>query len=196
MKDSGDLDGARDILPQAPVADPMHGPWFWVEFLDRNFEVALEHATQHPRDVIENRLWAEWAHSEALLQLDREDEALEQLRATAEELEGLTASASSLLARLQGRCYAHLGQREDAIRSILRAIDLSPGDLMARPAYEEDLAYIHAALGDDEAASEIFDRLLGTSYDDAVTVEILRLDPRLDSLRDHPRFQALLEKYG
>jgi len=27
-------------------------------------------------------------------------------------------------------------------------------------------------------------------------VPLLKLDPRWDPLRDHPRFQALLEKYG
>jgi len=61
---------------------------------------------------------------------------------------------------------------------------------------EEFLASVYAVFGDSEAAVEILDRLLTTPYNQAITVERLRLDPLLDPIRDHPRFQAMLDKHG
>jgi serine/threonine-protein kinase len=55
-------------------------------------------------------------------------------------------------------------------------------------------AMILAQAGDHEAAlDEIEWQLSGPSW---LTVHLLQLDPRWDPLRDHPRFQALLEKYA
>ncbi len=44
----------------------------------------------------------------------------------------------------------------------------------------------------DAALDEIEQLLAGPGY---VSVHTLRLDPRWDPIREHPRFQALLAKY-
>jgi serine/threonine-protein kinase len=58
----------------------------------------------------------------------------------------------------------------------------------------EDRARILAQVGDAEAALDEIARLLaGPSW---LSVHTLRLDPRWDPIRDHPRFKALLAEYG
>ena len=47
--------------------------------------------------------------------------------------------------------------------------------------------------GHDEALVEIEQLLAGPSL---TSVHTLRIDPRWHPIRDDPRFQALLEKYG
>jgi len=55
---------------------------------------------------------------------------------------------------------------------------------------------VHHADPGEGKALDTLDRLLGSEYPFAITVHELRFLPDYDPLRDHPRFQALLEKYG
>ena len=57
-----------------------------------------------------------------------------------------------------------------------------------------DLAVIYTMLGEYDAALNEIEYLL--SIPSPMSVPLLRLDPIYDPLRDHPRFQDLLEKYG
>ena len=61
----------------------------------------------------------------------------------------------------------------------------------AHPAIE--LAKIYTRVGETDKALDLIDELLSIPCD--LSVGLLRLDPVWDPLRDHPRFQALLEKY-
>ena len=56
------------------------------------------------------------------------------------------------------------------------------------------MAEVHAILGDNGRAIEILDGLL--SKPAPVTVQGLKVNPIWDPLRNDPRFQALLNKYG
>jgi hypothetical protein len=57
-----------------------------------------------------------------------------------------------------------------------------------------DLASIHAGLGnEDEALRRVEELLTIPSW---ISPAWLRVDPRFDPLRDHPGFQALLERYA
>ncbi|UCC83054.1 MAG: hypothetical protein JSW46_19215, partial [Gemmatimonadota bacterium] len=91
--------------------------------------------------------------------------------------------------------YAGLGMKEAAVREGQMAVDLMP---MSKDALEATdplrrLAQIHVMVGDYEAAIDLLDYLL--SIPSYVSVPYLRLHPMWDPLHDHPRFQALLEKY-
>ena len=94
-----------------------------------------------------------------------------------------------------GRAYAGLGRKEEAIREGLRAVELLPisRDALNGPNYVLELAWIYAMVGEQEAAIEQLDRYL--SVPAGWSIEGLLHDPLIDLLRDHPRFQALLEKY-
>lgn len=58
----------------------------------------------------------------------------------------------------------------------------------------EELALILTMTGRYDAAIDRIEFLLSVPGD--MSVARLRLDPRWDPLRSHPRFQTLLEKYS
>jgi TolB-like protein/Flp pilus assembly protein TadD/tRNA A-37 threonylcarbamoyl transferase component Bud32 len=67
-------------------------------------------------------------------------------------------------------------------------------DQLFRVVLSEARAMIFAQAGlVDEALSELEPLLAGPSH---TSVHMIRLDPRWDPIREHPRFQALLEQYG
>jgi len=101
-----------------------------------------------------------------------------------------------------GRLYAMLGRRNDAIREGKRAVELLPvsKEAVNGPVHVETLAVIYvlvgeldAAVGELDAAVDQIEYLMSIPYN--LTVGELRNHPVWDPLRDHPRFQALLEKY-
>jgi len=58
----------------------------------------------------------------------------------------------------------------------------------------EDLARVHALVGDPDAAIDLLEELLAKPT--RLCAQVVRLDPAWDPLRSHPRFQALLRKHG
>ena len=93
-----------------------------------------------------------------------------------------------------GIAYAGLSRKEDAIKEGKLAVELLPVSKEAmRGAYRvEDLAAIYAMVGEYDAAVEQLAYLL--SIPSHISVPLLRLDPKWDALRDHPRFQRLLKR--
>ena len=59
-----------------------------------------------------------------------------------------------------------------------------------------DLALIYTIVGEHDAALDQIEYLLSIPAGRYMSVGLLRIDPRWDPLRDHPRFQKLLEDYG
>jgi serine/threonine-protein kinase len=94
-----------------------------------------------------------------------------------------------------GHAYARLGRGENAVASAERAVEMWPlsKDAFegARPAIE--LAKTFARVGDQSRAIDQIEDLL--SIPCRLSVPLLQLGPDWDPLRDHPRFQALLEEY-
>jgi tetratricopeptide (TPR) repeat protein len=95
-----------------------------------------------------------------------------------------------------GIAYAGLGRKDDAIREGELAVELLP---MSKEAWRgaarvEDLARIYTMLGEYDAAIDRLEILLAVPS--PMSVPMLRIDPTWNPLRGHPRFQALLEKYG
>ena len=150
----------------------------------------------------------------------RYDEAITQLRA-ARDLAPQSAQAHFGL----GRVYAGKGANAQAIDELIQAASLSgrsPGivaelartyavsgrkseaeqliaelnDRSREPDYHvspQALAYIYAALGDRDRAFELLTR----AFDDRMaSVLWLKVDPRVDSLRQDPRYAALVLRLG
>ncbi len=94
-----------------------------------------------------------------------------------------------------GLALAGLGQKEEAIDMGLHAVKLCPiaHDVFRGPAFLGELAYIHLATGDFDTALREFEHLL--SIPSQFNARILQLDPRLDPVRDDPRFKAMIKKY-
>jgi tetratricopeptide (TPR) repeat protein len=95
-----------------------------------------------------------------------------------------------------GFAYAGLGREEEAVREGKRAVELYP---VSKDEYDgtdvvQDLAVIYTMVGEYDAALDEIEYLL--SIPGWISYHDLRLDPRWDPLRGHPRFQALLEKYA
>ncbi len=95
----------------------------------------------------------------------------------------------------RGLALAGLGRRQEALRearwlqqSVVYREDAYDSRLVA-----EERARILAQAGEAEAALDEIEQLLAGPGD--MSVHTLRLDPRWDPLREHPRFQRLLEQY-
>jgi TolB-like protein/Flp pilus assembly protein TadD len=95
----------------------------------------------------------------------------------------------------RGLALAGLGRREEAAAEAgwLRRSDVYRGDAHFGTIAAEFRAQILAQSGYADAALDEVEHLLpGPSW---LSVHTLRLDPRWDAIRSHPRFQALLRKY-
>ncbi len=90
---------------------------------------------------------------------------------------------------------AGLGRRQEALQearwlqqSVVYREDAYAGRFVA-----EERARILTQAGEVDAALDEIEQLLaGPGF---LSVHTLRLDPRWDPIREHPRFQALLEQY-
>ncbi len=91
---------------------------------------------------------------------------------------------------------ALLGEKDAAIAEAKRATEILPEsiDAFEGPAMTQTLAEVYALVGEQDKAIDLLDGLL--SRPSSITVAILRIVPIWDSLRDNPRFIALLKKYG
>ena len=94
------------------------------------------------------------------------------------------------------KVLAYLGEKDAALAEARRASELLPEskDAFGGPEIAAGVAEVHAILGDNGRAIEILDGLLNRPS--AVTVQGLKVNPIWDPLRNDPRFQALIDKYG
>jgi TolB-like protein/class 3 adenylate cyclase/cytochrome c-type biogenesis protein CcmH/NrfG len=94
------------------------------------------------------------------------------------------------------KVLAYLNEKDSALAAAQRATELQPEskDAFGGPEIAAGVAEVHAILGDNTRVIEILDGLLGRPS--AVTVQGLKVNPIWDPLRNDPRFQALIEKYG
>jgi tetratricopeptide (TPR) repeat protein len=94
-----------------------------------------------------------------------------------------------------GHTYALLGRSEEAMRAGEQAVELMPisKDAMDGPDQAIELAKIYTQVGEADKALDLIEEVL--SIPSLLSVGLLHLDPAWDPLRNHPRFQALLEKY-
>ena len=92
-----------------------------------------------------------------------------------------------------GLVYAGLGNKEEAIRAGKKGVELLP---ITKEAWRgairvRDLAHIYAVVGEYDKALDEIELLL--SVPSTLSENILRLHPKWDPLRKHPRFIALLK---
>jgi serine/threonine protein kinase/tetratricopeptide (TPR) repeat protein len=206
----GDAEGARAVLEAMPrkvghAISRRPAAAYYERFrhrlFTRDYEAALEVLTDVPVAFDEGQ-W--WFIPKALLEahtchlMGRPERAHVLFRAALDLLgEELRDRPDDY--RVHGSLgivHAGLGQKDDAIREGKLAVKLVPvsKNAVIGPFRVEDLAIIYTLLGEYDAAIDQIEYLL--SIPCWMSVSLLCVDPRWDPLRDHPRFQRLLEHGG
>ncbi len=190
----GDTKGARAILKKAPQKNSgLHIYYsFWLEFLDRNYQAALEVlSSPYNVDVIRRPL----GEARAYLHMNKPDLARASFDAARKNFEKELQERPDdyEFHGLLGLAYAGLGRKEDAIREGKRAVELLPvsKDATWGPDNVLNLAYIYILVGEQNAAMDQIEYLLSIPCE--LSVALLRVDPRFDPLRNNPRFQKLVQ---
>src|SRR5438876_558441 len=201
----GDLSAAEKVFSSMPPeTDPglMTLARFWILRLKRNFPEALQVLQQFGGETLHNTTTAPApkAFLEGEIYLLQGDEAkartaLEHALVVSDQL--LRAAPEDAARHAQhGLILAGLGEKEKAIAEGKRAVELLPEseDAFDGPQITAALAQIYAWTGESDEAFRLLDHLLVVPSN--ITVPTLKLDPAWDPLRQDPRFQALIDKYG
>jgi tetratricopeptide (TPR) repeat protein len=120
----------------------------------------------------------------ALEQVGRVEEAIEEFRKAGE----ISAETSEALASLAHACA--VAGRTDEARQIAKALDERAAGRFVSPF---DRAIIFAGLGERENSCAWLER---AAEDRLPSIVEMRVDPRLASLREEPRFAALARRVG
>lgn len=191
----GSLKKARATLKRAPNANPGDYAWMWFiqERYERSFEAAFDRLTVAPdpiRPFVPKSLMLGFGY----LLLDQPQLAqasCESARPMAEKQVG--DNPHNPMGRLVlAETYTCLGRKAEAIREVEHAVELLPlsrdAILGAQALWHS--AAVHAWLGEHDTAIDRLATLL--SIPSSWSIWDLRLDPRWDALRDHPRFRELV----
>ncbi len=172
---------------------------FLVEMIDKNYQKAFEQLSLTSKEAIEEQFFfipkdllyaqvygclndrqSERKHYELALQLLQE-----KVKENPED---------SRLHSALGIAYAGLDRKEEAIKAGKKGVELLPvsKEAWAGSYRVMDLAQIYAMVGEPDTAINQIKYLL--TIPGELTISLLRIDPKWDPLRDHPRFQKLIER--
>lgn len=148
-------------------------------FLARRFQDA-ERQCRHTLDLDSGFGPAHQNLGLALAHSQKYDEAIAELKRAAE-----LSEHNTYVTALSGYVLAMAGKQAEA-RSVLK--ELASTSRYVSPFH---LALIHAQLGERDKAFELLER---ANEERVFSMLLLRIDPRVDSLRNDPRFEALLPR--
>jgi len=203
MRGWGDLTAARELLVTSGAMKIEYAPqepvWLTLNMYQRDWGAILFWLDNWTGDISESQfvlLAADQVRGLIYRFMGEMDTAEKCYKRALERLRTLIASRPEdhRLHIAIAAVHAGLGQREDARREAEEAVRLMPytKDAMVAPVIEFDQAIIQAQVGDFEASIDRFEHLL--RIPSWTSRNVLRLDPRLDPLRDHPRFQKLIQE--
>jgi serine/threonine-protein kinase len=198
---NGDTEKARALLETLPSLRFNDYWWILNGMLERNFQGVLGRLDSLSYDVAEGEYFNFYKHlAYAMVYHALNNQSLvkihaEEVRIALEEALREHPEDSRIHASL-GLAYAYLGRKEEAIREGKRAVSLYPQsrDAYGAPHYVNSLAMIYTVVGEYEEAINQLEYLISIASGDIVSIPVLRLDPMWDPLRQHPRFQSLLEE--
>jgi TolB-like protein/Tfp pilus assembly protein PilF len=202
LQSEGNTEKARGLLEAVDISDFALAAytWFMAEVLEGNFDVALERLSSVSGEWLEHQMMLRpkvLLHAQIQrLVGDMTSEALyyDSARVLL-EARVKQHPEDALVHSSLGIAYAGLGQKEQAIREGEIAVELLPvsKEALVGTTPVENLAQIYTMVGEYDAAVDKLEYLL--SVPSLASTLLLQLDPRWDPLRDHPRFQALLDRY-
>jgi len=154
----------------------------WPHYFARDYEAATRRFRK-ALELDEHFIPAHGWLGMALGQQGKYGEAIDTFR------RALEVERTPILLAMIGHAYAIAGEREKAIE----ALDALRDEAKARYVSPYDLAVIHAGLGNLSEAM----RTLRVAFDDrSAWMVFVRVDPRLDPLRELPEFQDLAARVG
>jgi TolB-like protein/Tfp pilus assembly protein PilF len=112
--------------------------------------------------------------------------------------DGEVGETASVIALSMPIAQASLGHRAEALQTLDDARAKLTESNMGFYLHTLSLvrAEVDVKLGDNDAAIAALDKALAGPTGRSVSVPLLKLDPTWDPIRNDPRFQALLKKYG
>jgi TolB-like protein/DNA-binding winged helix-turn-helix (wHTH) protein/tetratricopeptide (TPR) repeat protein len=198
-----DLPGARAVLESAPTANsvPVAHAWYWQEVYEGRYAEAIDRLLRLSQQAA---VLSDLQRPKVLLLALAQGLAGDHHAARKSYQTALTALDEHLrtnpdnayLHAFRAIALAGLGRIPDTMREGETAIALCPTSSDAVDGVEvlEAVAESYTMAGKLDRALDCLDRLL--SLPSWVSVPMLALDPRWAPLRNHPRFQTLVEKYG
>jgi TolB-like protein/Tfp pilus assembly protein PilF len=196
----GDRERARRVLEQAASTVDIDPAWILsfsrllIRVLGEEYAEALDRLTlEEARDTINYyQAKAEFSSRTGRPQLAAAYH--DSARAVLEVAVSGGATAFGRLGDDLALAYAGLGRKDEAVQTIESAVETAPVYMGADRGVglADDSAEIYVRVGEYEAAIDQLEYLL--SVPSLITIPLLRVDPLYDPLRDHPRFQALLER--
>ncbi len=199
----GDITPVKAALENPPTDLGDDGRWIaWLAALyERDYDMGLEIIGDFESDVYQGLTYFS---PKALMygatyslagQPELAEPAFEAARVQVEQALDVNPDDPRLYVAL-GVALAGLEEPDAALRAARRATELLPtsNDALFGPSYQLDASWVLIAAGDHNAAIKELDAYLAAPG--RWSIEGLLLDPRLDPIRNDPRFQALVEKYG
>jgi tetratricopeptide (TPR) repeat protein len=195
----GSIREARDLLEKAGGKKDEWDilQWVGLDFCDRKFDAALNRLSSASFELIQGagvmitKSQLEGLAYQYMGKTKESESSFQAARVILEkeaEQQPNNASTHSAL----GIVYAGLSKKEQAVTEAKLAVSLGPvSDDIFSVDYVGNLAQVYAMVGEQELAIEQLEYLLSIP-NFIVSKPLLRIDPRWDQLRDHPRFQKLL----
>jgi tetratricopeptide (TPR) repeat protein len=169
--------------------------------LERNYSAALARLDRIPVEIFqeESRFTPKTLMQAQVLSLAKQNAAAhnfyDQARIFLEEKSRERPKDAGVHSSLS-HAYAGLGRKEDAVREAKLAVDLLPvsRDAFMGPQLLFELAEIYVQVGELDKALDMIDRVL--SIPSWFSVEMLKIAPVYDPLRNLPRYKQIVEKYS
>ncbi len=184
MVDMNRLDEARQELEAALRLEPTaFNQWYaaWVPFYAGRYDSAGARLEAILRE--DPRFWAAWSLLGETYEMQGDyPRALDALERARPDGNPWVVAA---IARIQAR----QGKRAEALRT-LRSLDAVARERYVTP---YGLASVHAALGDSDRAFELLEQAFRERCED---IALLKVDPRMASLRGDARYGRLLRRIG
>jgi tetratricopeptide (TPR) repeat protein len=199
----GSLHRARAILGQIPESMRTHpwsaAAWSGAEYNEGNYEAALEHLAPVPDDMffLGGIIGLQRAQIyDAAGDEEKAHAAYEYVRGFYKKKIEVNPADYSSHSGL-GVALAGLGRKEEAIRAGRRSVELCPvsRDALDGPGMLVELARIYTMTGEADAALDTVEEVLALPAT-GFNLNLFRIDRSFDTLRDHPRYLELEERFG